>query len=171
MRKKYFPNIEIEDTLKQGKVVADVPMYKLKKYKLLKCVRVLQSEITRLDRVDSAMLKNNIDEAYGALDIDSALRWEKALSEYYRDLRLTVDSILLAEALLGYLPNHNWKCPGWLSFIRMKVLRKSKLCNHIHRRCSRERVLWDCNKVIDYNPEMASAYFARGNNNAELGPL
>ena len=112
----------IENFLKHGKVVEAVPLDESKKYRLLKCLRAMRSEITRLDRIDSAMIKKNIDEAYSALDIDLALRWERILNDYYRDLWLTVDSILLAEVLLDYLPNPNWKCPGWLSFMRMPSL-------------------------------------------------
>ena len=161
----------IENFLKHGKVVEAVPLDESKKYRLLKCLRAMRSEITRLDRIDSAMIKKNIDEAYSALDIDLALRWERILNDYYRDLWLTVDSILLAEALLDYLPNPNWKCPGWLSFIRIKEIRKSRLCNQIPGQANQERVLWDCGKVIDYDPRMASAYDARGNAHAELGHL
>jgi tetratricopeptide (TPR) repeat protein len=161
----------IDNFLKERKVVEAVPLDESKKYKLLKCLRGLRSEITRLDKIDSAIIKKNIDEAYSTLNIDLALRWEKILNDYYRDLRLTVDSILLAEVLLDYLPNPNWKCPGWLSFIRIKEIRKSRLCNQIPGQANQERVLWDCGKVIDYNPEIASAYDARGNAHAELGQL
>jgi hypothetical protein len=168
MRRKDFSDTKIENTLKHGKVVEAVPIDVSKKYKLLKCLRILRSEITRLDRIDSTMIKKNIDEAYSALNIDLALHWEKTLNDYYKDLRVTVDSILLAEVLLDYLPNPNWKRPGWLSFIRTKEVRKNKLCNKIPGQADQERVLWDCGKVIDYNPEMACAYDARGNAYAQV---
>ena len=130
-------------------------------------MKELRAEIRRIDRIDSADMRRDIEHAYAVLDMDSALIWEKQYNDYRNRLCDAVDCILKADMEAGRSRRNCWKGPGWLRVIRSWKLDEVKCCREILGDISGERVIWDLTKVIDYDQNASFAYEARGIARAE----
>ena len=169
MRNNDNRKTERKETPSYGNEAPHVTAERRLAHELGRSMSALRADIMILDKIDSINMKRNMDESYADLDIDSALVWEKKLSDYHNRLCDTVDSILAAEVSRGCMHhNHNWQGPAWLRIIRNSKMKEAVRWHETLGRMTLEQQVWALSKVIDYDQNLDNAYDVRAIAHAEL---
>ena len=170
MRNNDNRKTERKETSSYGNEAPHVTAERRLAHELGRSMSALRADIMILDKIDSINIKRNMDESYADLDIDSALRWEKKLSDYHNHLCDAVDSILAAEVSRGCIHHiHHWQGPAWLRIIRNSKMKEAVRWHETIGRMPLKQQVWALSKIIDYDPNIDYAYDVRAIAYAELG--